>query len=268
MDVALIPPIPNLAMAKGRPTHLLLSHLLANPIYRDFYREERQSGSYLILDNSAHEHGTGGSPLQLLALADSVGADEVVVPDALEKSSETVARCVFAMDVFMEHCPGGMNFMFVPQGSTIGAYVYCLRQLMDIAVYHKISNPDMGKIVLGVSKDYERFDGGLLKLLEEFILPLQVEIGYEIHLLGWGRNLEELPIIASRYGAHIRSTDSAKPFVYGANGIRLNLGRGEPIPEYPKRSPTYFFDTLDLDAQMASKYNVMKFEYAAKGICL
>ena len=57
----------------------------------------------------------------------------------------------------------------------------------------------------------------------------------------WSNNLWSTALIAGRY-PWIRSTDSAKPFVFAKNYIRLEPGG--PIPSYPRRDPEYFHAPL------------------------
>lgn len=95
-DFCHIAPIPHLELVKGAKTHLLLAHLVeSSPEYVDFYLQEKESGSTIILDNSAFEMYKQKKPMydinKLIGMAEKVKADYVVMSDyPNEYSSKTV----------------------------------------------------------------------------------------------------------------------------------------------------------------------------------
>jgi hypothetical protein len=84
-----------------------------------------------------------------------------------------------------------------------------------------------------------------------------------VHMLGWGRDLWEIIRIAEEF-PWIRSTDSAKPFVYALKNISLNPS--EDIPKYPTRSKTYFKRKLTPEQVKIATNNAIMFRAAAKGM--
>lgn len=246
MKSILIPPIPNLDISQGRPFHLLLSHLAENPDYAEFYKAERRAGSYLILDNGAHEFQSGEGPSRLLDLAEDLKVQELVVPDYLFDADQTVEKAKKALEWFST--VGRERFalldprlMIVPQGNSFYSWKRCLHHLTEVFYEFQARDPSTfwRTPVIGVSKDYEEFPGGLPRLLDKVIIPHAISMNSPIHMLGWGRKLWDLKIVAKEFGSFIRTVDSAKPFVYAMSDIRLE-SESDQVPPYPLRPKDYF----------------------------
>lgn len=268
MQIALIPPIANLEMARGRKYHLVLAHLVEqSQYYQDFYRRESENGSCVILDNSAHEMQHGQPIIKLLSLAPLVGASEIVIPDALFDWKETSLSAFHTFLTLLHRTfplpLPGYSWMLVPQGKSLREWVSSLDTFSTLVGLMGFFDPHLLEkgITLGLSKDYEIFPGGLYSLIEDYCLPWAEEYHAQIHLLGWGRDLWALNRIACTFGEYIRSVDSAKPFVYGLNEIRLAFP--DPYPAYPKRDPYYFDQTLRGPAWEVAEDNIKAFELAA-----
>lgn len=228
MRIAIIPPLGLLDTygPAGDDYHLCLSNeVLKYPQYADFYRSRSDRGDHVILDNSAHEQLQGQSLAQLLEAADKVGPTEIVLPDRLFFGDDTLERSTIAYEAFRRSMPN-VNLMGVPQGRHFSEWIDCLHGLSTLGVD-----------TIGISKDYEVWDGGLRKLVMAAHL-----LGYSqksIHLLGWGRNLWELKDLSG----YVRGVDSAKPIVYALGGIELPYPlTKENAPTYPKRKSNYFND--------------------------
>lgn len=249
MKAALIPPIPALKRFGQGDFHLLLSHLLTDPRYKRHYIVQRMKGAYLVLDNSAHEFSAGESAEKLLVQATEIEAQELVVPDVLEDMEATVEGTLKAWEAwhdsitFKIHNP---SLMYVPQGETEEAWALCLREQVRIHLYMTKRRNLRRDFVIGLSKDYEKWEGGLSHLIGMYLIPTMsncatVGINVQLHLLGWGRDLWALGDLARSY-PWIRSTDSAKPFVYAL--AKIALDPLEVPPEYPTRPADYFSKTL------------------------
>lgn len=239
----------------------MLAHLLENTEYAAYYAQRHSEGEYLILDNSAHEHGKGNPMDVLLDLATSVGADEVVVPDVLFDRRGTLQgarkaleylRTSTGRDHYFE--AGTPTLMFVPQGTSRKDWRDCMAQLANMWGAHLASTGQSynSKVVFGVSKDYDYVRGGISSLVTEIdmvrkkMFPLT-----QVHCLGWPADLWSIAQVAREH-PWVRSTDSAKPFVYAANEILLEPG-GD-VPKYPHREVDYFSTELsDLQARIAER---------------
>jgi hypothetical protein len=269
METILIPPIPELNWAAGRPFHLLLAHLIDDRDYWTFYRQEKDDGAYLILDNSAHEFSVGKKMSSLFYQALGLSADEIVIPDALfdakrttDQASEALSWLCATPRVLDDLAKTRINFMLVPQGRTGAEYDECLKKLLTTYALYQRRYPEcFPPPVIGISKDYETFKGGLMSIVDR-IIGLKQHLQLQVHLLGWGRDLLALQIIANLYGDQIRTVDSAKPFVYGMVGIKLD---GEENPIYPKRPEKYFEMSFEEQHRESIRHNIEIFEKAASG---
>lgn len=271
MRAALIPPVPHLNEYGHGSFHLLLAHLVKRGAYRAHYQRERHLNSYLVLDNSAHEMGAGESAEQLTEYMIQLNTQEVVVPDVLDDADATIEACLRAHEVWYERRSKLMQkydpaLMYVPQGETEEDWVRCLRELVRIHSYTSRKFNIRSDFVLGISKDYEKWEGGIENFIDSYVLPMQhkhlpISVKMPVHLLGWGRDLWTLNYLAQKY-PWIRSTDSAKPFVYALADIRLQYGK---TPEYPTRPERYFGKKLTYNQQKMATHNVLLFLKAAAG---
>lgn len=270
MKSILIPPIPHLSMSKDQEMHLLLSHLMGDQRYRDYYAAASARGDYIILDNSAHELKSGQPVKNLLTQSRDINADEIVIPDILfdgigtSRSTEQSLNEIMKQETTWENLP---RLMFVAQGKTYDELETCFLEQLIAFKRARDKKPDVFKKtpVFGVSKDYnEMFDGGLDRILSEAYLPAQELIDADIHLLGWCESLWDLIDLARKYGSKIRAVDSARPFVYGTSGIWLDPSK--PFPPYPRRTKTYFQDTIPSLMMPTVDRNIAVFQSIAYGV--
>lgn len=268
--MALIPPIPELPWFGTGSFHLLLSHLLVDPRYKSHYRTQREEhGAYLLLDNSAHELGAGEDAEDLMLKAIDLQAQEVVVPDVLANAEGTVEKAISTHELWYESSYSGMinlnpALMYVPQGNNRKEWEECMWELARIHFHTARRWRIRRDFVLGISKDYETWDEGLLGILLNPVVNL---LGHykatkiQIHLLGWGRQLWKLQELTRLSHLHIRSVDSAKPFVYARKRIELNPGKA--IPKYPTRPSDYFSRKFTPAQRKVALHNVDVFRRMA-----
>ncbi len=246
MQVGLIPPIAHLQTAKYTGFHLVLAHLLSDKRYFTFYKERRYEGDYLVLDNGAHELGAARDHVALLRDAATLNAQELVLPDVLFDRRGTIERTRRMLKwlntkegIRVYKIAGCPKLMFVPQGSDRAEWAACFVTLLE--VIERYWQPEMGVPVLGISKDYDEMRGGLPYLIGHYVEPVRQRITFDTHCLGWPRNLWSLAKTAREY-PWIRSTDSARPYVYARD--RILLEPGGHVPTYPKRGDHYFSSIL------------------------
>jgi|SRR3954466_8512764 hypothetical protein len=249
MQIALIPPIPDLRRMPRTGIHLLLSHLLKDERYTAFYKKRRTEGDYLILDNSAHEKGIGEVDGNLFDKALSVQAQEVVLPDVLFDKRGTIQRTQRTLKWLTKEGwetyvrAGRPRLMVVPQSGDRAEWSACLRILLQTFEMYSDKAPEaFAAPVVGISKDYDTWRNGLPKLIEDYVEPLRADYEFDVHCLGWPNNLWAVATI-SREFPWVRSTDSAKPFVYAKNLIQLEPGGR--VPRYPRRDTNYFTESLN-----------------------
>lgn len=261
MKTGLICPIPHLGEFGTGEFSLILDHLCEIPEYLNHYKMMARKGAHIMLDNSAHEFGQGNGYEQLLERATEIGARELVCPDQLFSSTGTIMLTTQALNYYhdMSRSVQLPQLVLVPQGESIYEWGNCLNTLVK-AFDRRFPGQ---KFTIGISKDYEMWPRGLTNLLTRFIRPLRADYSFDVHLLGWGRDLAALSSIAANF-PWIRSVDSAKPFVYASNEIALTLDAVSP--EYPKRSTDYFFRALD-DRQLdIARHNVKIFQTRANHV--
>lgn len=247
MDPILIPTRPHQALVSGQKYHLLLSHEL-DPASKAFYALEASHGSYLILDNSAHEKSEGEDLSVLLRQADEIRASEIVVPDVLFDRSMTLYRVRTSLTSLARSCDEGHyhrvvpRLMIVPQARQKDELKECLWELVSFidGLRRRSGAARSWQFTIGVSKDYNDVWGDrdfLLNFLALEVVPASKMIDAEIHLLGWPKPLPVLREIAQSFAYTVRSTDSARPFTFAMFGI--DLAESLDI-EYPKRPKGFF----------------------------
>lgn len=256
MDLCVIPPIMHLRQFPQK-RHLVLSHLLQYKPYRDYYAERREAGDYLILDNSAHENGIGEGPGKLLLQAQTLMPQEVVVPDALDDAERTIKFGYNAISSWYgsDGRMQGVNprLMYVPQGNSPKDWLQCLVGLLHLHETAKKLGAQKD-CTIGISKDCARFSGGLQELLARargYLAGHHIEV----HLLGSGHDYWTAGELGKRF--RIRSVDTAKPFVWALNDMRMHLsGWPMPLPKAPVPRPReYFFMPLGKHEPLA-RHNV------------
>jgi hypothetical protein len=201
----------------------------------------------------------GEGPGRLLLQALDLGAQELVVPDKLEDSEMTLALARNAL-LSWYGSDGRLRgkdirLMYVPQGRRPEDWHQCLIWLCNLhasVVSHWGAPKDF---TIGISKDYAVWEGGLLGLLQR-AEKIITRDDVEVHLLGSGHDYWAAADIGEVYD--IRSVDTAKPFVWAMNGMRMTPVSQQisiRVPEeMPKRPENYFYTEFG-DLKLA-KYNV------------
>lgn len=251
MQTAVIAPSALLEKYATSQYHLCLCHrVLVDDFYAHFYSKDARG--FVILDNSAHELGVGGMLMDMKKASFLVHPKEVVLPDRLFFSEDTIKYARESIDTFRGLAP---RIMGVPQGTNLQEWKSCCAHLIDLGVD-----------TIGVSKDYEGWDGGLPALVQE-VRGIHSRSWHAratcIHMLGWGRKLWQLThlrAIEEDPYLPIRGIDSGKPLVYASADIDLEA---PGMPPYPGRLENFFNLTDDnIPTEMALK-NINAFRQAA-----
>lgn len=128
MKLAIITPIPHLSESYFQSNFfMVLGHLLKNPVYKEFYNNLRKMNpdAYVLCDNSANE-GFMLKGQELLSLAESVNANEIIAPDKYHDAETTMTETFNFLNEFYDSgIAGKYNVMAVPQGNTISEYMKC-----------------------------------------------------------------------------------------------------------------------------------------------
>ena len=244
--------------------HLALNHLMDNKTYAEFMRGCGERGEWITLDNSAHEFQSGDRIEKLLLNAIRIKAREIVIPDVLFHAMFTVqagrsAIRYLADSELFRACSPTPRLMVVPQGRDVDDWAWCLQRLVEEVVDWGFG----GLLSIGLSKDYAKhpgFPGGLPFLIHKYLEPLCIHHNVKTHLLGWPCTWELIGL--ARQFPCLRSTDSAKPFIYALAGIELTHNHN---PIYKSRPEDYFDSHLRGSLDLASR-NVAAFKLASRGI--
>lgn len=249
MKTAIIAPRSVLSRFATTGYHLVLAHWAQkSKPYRDYYRERAEAGDHIILDNSAHELGSGKDAQSLGRLFKQLLAKELILPDRLFFGDETVELSRRAYET-LHKTVHPSHYVVVPQGRTVEEWAACLNQLFRY-----------GRVV-GISKDYEVWPGGLPELVARAQRICGVSLA-GIHILGCPRDLGQLRVLSQM--PIVRGIDSAKPLSMALEGrvfpsmYDWPLG-GEASLYYPHRNGGFFdADERDFYGRIAFS-NVLAF---------
>jgi hypothetical protein len=217
MKLALIPPTKHLWQFCGqRDYHLVLpQRVRTDEHYAEFYH---LIDGYKILDNGAAE-GEFVPRKELFEIADFIGADEIVVPDAIKNQSSTILLAQEFGEQARKHPE--YRYMGVVQGKTFAELVFCMgwfareKWIQVLGLPRNVNDIDA----------YTRFS--LLSAWRgEYRKELQA-----VHCLGMSEHMQELSLLA-RLGA--RGVDTSLPFSLAFND-KLFVEY-----EYIKRQVDYF----------------------------
>jgi hypothetical protein len=226
MQVALIPPINQLAWTRVRPLQMILPSSLKNVHYRNRYNPNtRLSGQFVILDNGMFESGMMSNE-DLIELADKWQVDELVMPDVRGNMEATLAAVDRFLNMFeqvkLDKEPSLMVVVQISHREQIAEFIEVAMNLFFLV--HKLPN----NLTFGIPR----------RLAEELGNTIRVEIASAIvqrtnnvpvHLLGYART-GDLPTIFNEVALlsnTARSIDTDAPFVWAYNESRMEL---DPTP--------------------------------------
>ena len=214
MNLINIYPIKNLEYYEKQNMNMFLTHLVEeDEAYRNTAKNHK---GYKILDNSLIELDGAMSMKDVLAAADLIGADEVVLPDVFKNGSETIKATLNALGEHKEELKK-YKTMAVVHGETVDEWI---RTFLIFS-----ARPDID--VLGIPKVmHKQFTSngipGRARILNKVISLTDKEI----HLLGLWENLHEL----TYYHHHlikIRSMDTSLPSLLEINHKTIFYSRSE-----------------------------------------
>lgn len=260
MKLAIITPIPHLSESEPCSNiFMVLGHLLKNPLYRDYYNNLRNinSDAYVLCDNSANE-GFMLKGQELLNLAESVNANEIIAPDKYHDAKTTMDETFsFLNNFYDEGIAGKFNVMAVPQGNTIEEYLECyeafvadkrinvigvgyrnlipalMQQIFDMTDEMLLSIPNIEQLTESLEDNCYNYTLSRLYFFLNYVKFKSLAYHKKsIHLLGL-YNPYELKLLnqclSKNQLKHIRSCDSAAPWQAAQVGVRFNEKYGTTI---------------------------------------
>jgi hypothetical protein len=217
MKLALITPIDMLDLAGLSDYHLMLPQLYDDERYRRFYTDVE---GFKILDNGAAE-GYVADPRELHDLGLALGANEIVVPDALEETDATID---LARRFGPYACPDEFSYVGVAQGRTVAEIIKCITFFEHTEWITTLALP---RILNNIHKT-TRFN---------LVVPIMKEYKFNaVHCLGASSWVRE--VIALADDTEVRGMDTSLPIVMGLAGRSLR-------DAYVGRSPGYFDEEVD-----------------------
>ena len=197
-----------------------LPHLLdQNKIYRKHFEDAKESGSYIIMDNSLHELGKAYDTKRLLHWVNHLEPNEFIVPDVWQNKSLTLVNAKRWLDIEL---PENTTKVAVVQASNYAEAYECYHILKNHHGYKKIAfsygadwyadefphpNPLVGKMMGRIMTISKMYKNGL------------ISDGDRVHLLGCA--------LPQEFGYYcdfpfIESIDTSNPIIHGIEGVKYN----------------------------------------------
>lgn len=206
----------------GLGYHLVLSQYCNDPTYAGYYLDKALAGHFIMVDNGAAELGQSIPFDAVVDVANMLGADEIAMPDALDKSHETLSLTSSAL----EKVPA-LSRIMIPQGETWDEWSFCAETMLR-----------WGCGTIAVAKRYERLPGGR-KHAVSLLAGMSGIANVHIHFLGCFQDPIKEIYEARSATLPVRGIDTAAPFAYSQHGIAIDSGQhasykwGEPfVPGY------------------------------------
>ena len=236
-----------------------LVHLFEeDPEYLQQFREAKEKGREIILDNSIFELEEAFDAEKFAGWVLELGPDWYIIPDALEDAKKTCSQ-MSEWNMRYKDLPG--KKIGVVQGKTYSQIKTCY-EYMD-----KIANVDM----IAISFDYSYYTQsfphpnkyvswcfGRAKLLGDLLRDGVINTDKKMHLLGCS-----LPQEFSLYSQYdwIYSLDTSNPVVHGIKGIEYRED-GLWSKESQKLVELINHKVEDINPIL---YNISKFKWFANG---
>ena len=197
-----------------------LPHLLdQSEVYRKHFEYTKESGSYIIMDNSLHELGEAYDTDRLLYWVNRLEPNEFIVPDVWQDYVQTLVNAKKWLQIEL---PENTTKVAVVQAHDYASAVECYHILRSHHGYEKIAfsygadwyadefphpNPLVGKMmgrIMTISKMYKN------KVINN---------SDRVHLLGCA-----LPQEFGYYAdfPFIESVDTSNPIIHGIEGVKYN----------------------------------------------
>jgi hypothetical protein len=198
-----------------------LPHLLdLNETYRKHFEYAKETGSYIIMDNSLHELGTAYAEDRLHYWINRLEPDEFIVPDVWQDKTSTLVNAKRWSQIEL---PEGVTKVAVVQAKNYGEALECYDILHYHHGYQKIAfsygadwyakemfphpNPLVGKMM------------GRIMVISKLYESKTITDSHRVHLLGCA-----LPQEFGYYAdfPFIESVDTSNPIIHGLQGVKYN----------------------------------------------
>jgi hypothetical protein len=185
----------------------VLPNLFQQKRYRDFYLKRSKNGDYIILDNGAAEGFEFGHK-HLYYVAEQMGAHEIVVPDTLGDSRDTLAKGLY----FGKYTRTGYRYMMVAQGKNAFESMQTVEQIATDPKFMYVT-------AIGIPRLINDDDRHARFKVAKFIVQRDYHRALEVHFLGANRHLDEVGYL-DEIGVG-RGIDTSAPIYMGMRGYVL-----------------------------------------------
>lgn len=241
---AIIPPLANLElMNQGKIIFALAQLYVRSDQYRDFIKQKKEEGWFIIMDNGAGDHDLIESE-DLLAVIIDLMPNEVIPPDVLFNKRVTIDNCKkFVDDLGELGLLDKVDVLFCPQGQTQDEWLEAYQFGLDNKYIKTIG---MSKIAIPHAwcGGYDR-DQNIMQARHkcyDFLQKLGLVLK-PLHFLGAGNPIEFMHYTH----LNVRSTDSCFSVLAAINNINWKHGRTDERVPTPKN---YFTDLLLTESQL------------------
>ena len=197
-----------------------LPHLLdQNEKYRRHFEDAKESGSYIIMDNSLHELGEAYDTKRLLHWIEHLEPNEFIVPDVWQDKTATLVNAKSWMNNYV--LPENTTKIAVVQANDYHEASQCYN-ILKMQGYKKIAfsygaeyytrmfphpNPLVGKMM------------GRIMTISQMYKSKLIGASDRVHLLGCA-----LPQEFGYYAdfPFIESIDTSNPIIHGLQGVKYN----------------------------------------------
>lgn len=223
--------------------------------YAKFFMRSKQSGRFIMLDNSLHELGIPYNEERIFYWLNELQPNEFFVPDYWEdrvKSTVSAKKWISYQDDY----PDTM-FIAVVQAQSIDEAVICYQSYKDLG-YKKIAFSYGASYYNEISSHPNKFLGkalGRIEVINNLYKKHIIEDNDKIHLLGCS--------VPQEFGfyknlPYIESIDTSNPVMAGIEGLRYN-SNGLYIKPIVNMNECFEIPLNKIDLELVN-YNIKQFK--------
>lgn len=237
--------------------HYCLPHLLKNKQYHKFYKDARERGDLIIMDNGLFE-GVSHTEEDLVERINDIEPDIFIVPDAWNDPHTTVKNAKKWIDYYVDKIPSTTNLMAVVQAKTVSDAMLTYSKFVELGFDHIALNHSgiFYKELYPHQNELLSLMMGRIKFMS--ILPGLKGFSKDIHHHLLGATLpNEFSYYKGKEHNFIKTIDTSNPVIYG---LKHGKYPDEVLLDKPKEKLEVYFDQKLSDQQISDVlYNVKHF---------
>lgn len=204
---------------------LIATEVLKDPEAHSTFWLTQQADQYIILDNGVIETGQPLPMSELVRAAKAVGANAIVLPDAIDNAEATMRLSRRAASDYADLEEAGRELIGVVQGRDWGECLDCAAGLLEVVGVDRLAIPR------GLTKN--------LKTRSTLVAYLAETYHVLMHLLGFSDNIED-DIRSAVSNKLVIGIDAATPVWLGLQGRQVPVEPPRDSTGWGKR-PGYFW---------------------------